>query len=78
MIAVAISVAVPVEITIMPVKIATPVEIIPIVAVISSANVACEVPAARHVVAVGGIAIYPNVAWDPLESTCRHASLSIL
>ena len=68
---VAISVAVPIEITIMPVNIATPIKIVPIVNYIAVATriVAGEVPASRNPIAVGHVAVSPNIAgawarWD--------------
>ena len=35
-------------------------------------------PAAGEVTAHVALASTAEVGWDPLESTCRHASLSIL
>ena len=60
----AISVAVLIEITIMPVKIATPIKIIPIVNYVTVATriVACEVPASRNPIAVRHVAVSPNIA----------------
>ena len=46
----------------------------------STAKVARDIPERMRIVGMSAHRNLPKLAemWDPLESTCRHASLSIL